>query len=105
MILELRTYTADSDKVQVWLDNYEKHGLPVQLRVLGRLVGFFTNVAGEPTQLVHMWAYDSLADRAARRSALANDPEWQLYLRNRPPSLSASQEIKILTPTAFSPLK
>src|SRR6202163_4331806 len=41
MILEVRTYTAYPGKAAQWLDYYEKHGLPVQQKYLGGLIGFF----------------------------------------------------------------
>jgi hypothetical protein len=105
MILEVRTYTTHPGKVNQWLEYYEKNGLPVQKRLLGRLVGFFTSDIGTLNQIVHMWAYDSLADREARRGSLPKDPEWQAYLKNQPQGVLLAQETKILVPTSFSPLK
>jgi|SRR5665213_1845411 hypothetical protein len=105
MILEVRTYTTNPGKVRDWLEYYEKNGLPVQTRVLGRLIGFFTSELGTLNQVVHMWAYESLADREQRRGALLKEAEWQAYLRNNPPGLLLRQETQILVPTAFSPLK
>jgi hypothetical protein len=105
MIVEMRTYTTQPGRSRDWLDYYEKNGLAVQKRILGRLVGFFTTDLGPLNQIIHLWAYESLADREERRGALANDPAWQAYLKNYPPGLLAAQETKILVPTAFSPLK
>ncbi len=105
MIVEMRTYTTNPGKARDWLEYYEKNGLPVQKRVLGRLVGFFTTELGPLNQIVHLWAYELLADREQRRAALMKEPEWQAYLKNNPPGLLAAQETKILVPTAFSPLK
>ena len=106
MILEVRTYTTHPGKTAQWLEHYEKHGLAVQQKYLGGLVGFFTCEIGMLNRIVHMWKYGSLADREARRGAMAKDPEWQAYLKNGPqPSPLISQESQILTPTAFSPMK
>jgi NIPSNAP len=106
MILEIRTYTVQPGKAQQWLDYYEKHGLPVQQKHLGGLVGFFTGEIGTLNQIVHLWKYESLADREARRAAMAKDPAWQSYLKDQPqPSPLVAQECRILTPTAFSPMK
>lgn len=107
MILEVRTYTAQTGGGTArWLDYYEKNGLPAQKRHLGGLVGFFTTEIGPLNQIIHMWRYDSLADREAKRAALAQDPEWQAFLKNGPqPSPLITQETKILVPTAFSPMK
>ena len=105
MILEIRTYIANVGKAPAWLDYYEKNGLPVQKRILGNLIGFFTCEIGELNKIVHLWAFELLADRAARRAAMAKEPEWHAFLKNSPPGLLISQETQILTPTAFSPLK
>jgi len=43
--------------------------LPVQQKFLGGLVGFFTCEIGTLNRIVHMWKYESLADREARRAA------------------------------------
>ena len=55
-------------------------------------------------QIVFMWAYDSLADREQRRSAMSADPAWIKYI-GEVWSMDAlqSQEIKILRPASFSP--
>jgi hypothetical protein len=104
VIVELRTYTIQPTKMKEWLDNYEQLGLPTQLRMLGKLIGFFTTEIGPLNQVTHLWAYDSLADREARRAAMMKDPEWERYRKSIPPIVLA-QECKILNPTSFSPLK
>ena len=54
MILEVRTYTAHPGKAAQWLEYYEKHGLPVQQKHLGGLVGFFTCEIGTLNRIVHL---------------------------------------------------
>jgi hypothetical protein len=104
MIVELRTYTIQPGKTKQWLDHYEKAGLPLQLRYLGKLIGFFSGEIGTINQVKHLWAFDSLADREARRAALRQDPDWQKYLDDTPP-VALAQTSEILIPTSFSPLK
>jgi hypothetical protein len=54
--------------------------------------------------VVHLWAYQSQADREARRDALYADPAWQDYLREiLATDFLVSWENKLLTPTWFSP--
>ena len=54
--------------------------------------------------MVHLWAYQSQADREARRDALYADPAWQDYLREvMAMDFLVSWENKLLTPTWFSP--
>ncbi len=104
MIVELRTYHIQPGKLQIWLDHYEKCGLQLQLDYLGQLVGFFVGEIGTINQVKHLWAYDSLAERERRRTALFADPKWQEY-RNSIPPLVLAQNSEILKPTSFSPLK
>jgi hypothetical protein len=105
MIVEIRTYTMHPGKTGAWLDYYEKNGLPIQQEMLGKLVFFGTTEIGPLNQVVHIWAYASLADREQRRGAMAKDPRWHNYLKNQTPGLLLAQESKILNPASFSPLK
>jgi hypothetical protein len=102
MIVDHRTYTVAHGRMKEYLEQYERLGLPVQLRHLGRLIGFFVSDIGPLNQVVHLWAYDSIADREARRARMAEDPEWQAYLKVNA-GMFVQQEIKILKPTRFSP--
>jgi NIPSNAP len=54
--------------------------------------------------VVHLWAYQSQADREARRGALYANPAWQDYVREvMAMDFLVSCENKLLTPTWFSP--
>ena len=106
MIIDHRTYTLHPLKLPKWLKLYEQSGLPVQLKHLGHLIGFFTSEIGPLNQVVHLWQFEDLADRARRRAAMAEDPDWHEFLRrNEELGALQHQENKILLPTAFSPLK
>ena len=51
---------------------------------------------------VHIWQYESAADRAAKRARLKADPEWQEYLKKSADAgYLVSQVNKLLTPTGF----
>lgn len=104
MIVEQRTYTIQVGKMNVYREHYEKNGLPVQQRVLGNFLGFFTSDIGELNQSVALWGYESLADREARRAVLAKDPEWLEYLKASP-GVILRQENRILLPATFSPIR
>ena len=54
--------------------------------------------------MVHLWGYDSLAERERRRAALAADPDWLAYLKQSP-DIVVEMESRILVPAAFSPLR
>ena len=104
MIVEERIYTLYPGKVPEYMKHYETEGLAVQIRHLPRMVGYFTTEIGPLNQVIHMWGYDSLDQRAERRAALGADPAWQAYVAKIRP-LIITQESKILLPMPWSPIK
>ena len=102
MIVEERIYIALPGKMMEYVGMYQAEGLAIQRPILGNLVGYFTSEIGTLNQIVHMWAYEDMADRAARRATLLSDPRWKAYSAKVTPLL-LSQENRILIPTAFSP--
>lgn len=103
MIYEMRTYRMKVGSVPAYLKLVEEEGIAVQRGHLGRLVGYFSSEIGSLNEIVHVWAYEDLADRAARRARLAADPRWQDFLP-KIQALIETMENKILVPAAFSPL-
>ena len=104
MIVEQRIYTLHPGKVPEMVRLYGEEGLALQQRHLGKFIGYFTTESGNLNQVVFMWGFDSLDDRAARRDRMAKDPDWQRYLQKVVPLL-VSQENRILTPAPFSPIR
>lgn len=96
MIVDHRTYAIKPGKLNEYLKAYETEALPLQLKYLGHCVGWYvSNDIGPLNQVVHMWAYQSLADREARRGKLAADPAWPKFLEKATPFVD-SMENKIL---------
>ena len=104
MIVEERCYTLKPGTVHVLYKDYEARGLKVQTRILGNLIGYFHTEIGELNQIVHLWGYDSLAERERRRALLAADPEWLDYLVQSP-DVIVRMESRILVPAPFSPIR
>jgi hypothetical protein len=101
MIVDHRTYKIRLGKLADYLKLYEAEGLPLQLKHLGHCVGWYvSNDIGPLSQVVHMWAYKDLADREARRNALAAEPGWKQFLDKALPMLD-SMENKILRPAPY----
>jgi hypothetical protein len=101
MIIDHRTYWVKPGKVNDYLTLYQTEALPLQLKYLGHCVGWYvSNDIGPLSQLVHMWAYEDLADREARRAKLAADPAWPPFLERALPLLDR-MENKILRPVPF----
>ena len=100
MLVEQRTYTTQPGKVREYLALYEAEGLPLQRRLLGRLVGSYRSEFGALNQVIHLWAYTDLNEREQRRAAMLADPDFQAYVRKMLPLL-VSQESRILVPAPF----
>src|ERR1700728_1108632 len=79
MIFDHRTYTIKPNRLAKFLDTYERRALPLQRKYLGEPYGFFVSHIGPLSRVVHLWQYESLADRELRRDAMEADPEWKLY--------------------------
>lgn len=104
MIVEQRTYTLHPGKVAEMVRLYGSEGLALQQKHLGRFLGYFTSETGNLNQVVFLWGFDSVDDRAARRARMAQDPAWQAYLQKVLP-LIVTQENRLLAPTDFSPIR
>jgi NIPSNAP len=105
VIVDLRTYTVVPGRLKAFLEMYETEGLPIQLRHLGKPIGYFTTEIGTQNQVVHMWGYESMADREKRRAAMEADPAWSAYRQKSAASGNLQyQENKILKSVSFSPL-
>jgi hypothetical protein len=106
MIVDLRIYTCKPNRMNDFVKMYEEFAWPLQQKYLGRCLGWYTTVEGPLNRVVHMWGYDSQADREQRRNALAADPAWQNYLdASLKRDLLVTMENRILKPTSFSPVQ
>lgn len=85
-----------------WLALYRTERLPLQKEFIGELIGFFTTGIGDISQIVHIWAYDSLDDRLERRDRMATDTRWQEFGRKiKSLNVLAGMESRIMRPTDF----
>jgi len=104
MIVDLRIYTCKPGRMGEFVALYEKLAWPLQKKYLGKCLGWYTTVDGAQNRVVHLWAYDSQADREARRKQMAADPEWGAYLKAvAEADVLLDMENRFLTPTGFSP--
>lgn len=100
MLVEERTYTTLPGKWREYLALFEAEGLAIQHRILGRMVGYYTSEIGGLNQIVHLWAYRDLNERAERRAVLLADPGFKAYVAKMLPLLQ-KQETRILRPAPF----
>jgi hypothetical protein len=103
MIVEQRTYVVKAGRTADFLAAVETLGLPVMRPLLGGLIGYFVTEIGALDEVVHLWAYESLDDRARRRQALAAHPGWPVFTAAVQP-LFERMESRILSPASFTPL-
>lgn len=103
MLIDHRTYTVKAGTVQAHLDIYEQYGLATQTKHLGQPLAYMFTESGELNTIVHIWVYDSAADREKKRAAMLADPDWKLYQqKNREAGYLVSQVTKLMTPAKFS---
>lgn len=102
MLVELRIYTYHPGRLQPLLPVIEREVMPIQLRHLGRLLGYYVSDSGTLNQTTQVWAFEDAGDRERRRAALAADPEWQAVAARLVDAVQ-SQESRLLKPTSFSP--
>ena len=79
MYVEQRTYTLVPGGTAEYVRIYQEQGQPVQEKHLGSMLGCFTREVGELNQLVYLWPFSSLDERARRRAALMADADFAAF--------------------------
>lgn len=102
MIVEERIYTLHPGKVPDYMRLYEEEGFAIQQPILGNLVGWYVTDFGPQNQIVHLWGYDSYAERDRRRAELYRSEAWRAFLAKIRPMI-LRQENKTLLPAPWSP--
>jgi hypothetical protein len=102
MLFDVRTYICQPGTVGLHLALYEKEGFPVQCRHLGKPLLYGITEVGPLNSYVHIWVFASAQDRADRRQAMQQDPEWVAYLKHsREAGYLLSQENRLVVPASF----
>ncbi|HXH83173.1 MAG TPA: NIPSNAP family protein [Candidatus Tectomicrobia bacterium] len=101
-IYELRWYRTQVGKAAEWIGLF-KGILPTREKYMRR-VGVWTSEIGSLNEVVHMWVFKSLDERAAQRAKMAQDPEWQKFLAAST-SLLVHMQATILNPSPHSPMR
>ena len=101
-VYELRTYRTPVGRAGEWLGHF-KAIMPVREKY-SKNVGLWQTEMGALNEVVHLWAYHDLNDRAAVRAKVMQDPEWQAFLGKATPILFEMKSI-ILNPSPHSPMK
>jgi hypothetical protein len=104
LIVEERSYHVYTGKLAEVVRLYAEEGTAVQQEILGNLVGAFTVDVGDVSTIVHLWGYDSYAERERRRALLQADERWKAFLAKLQP-LIHTQRTRMLLPTSYSPVR
>jgi hypothetical protein len=104
LIVEERSYHVFTGKLPEVVRLYAEEGTAVQQEILGNLVGAFTVDVGDVSTIVHLWGYDSYAERERRRAVLQADDRWKAFLAKIQP-LIHTQKTRMLLPTPYSPVR
>jgi hypothetical protein len=104
MIYNVRTYTVQPRLMKKYVGMFESMALPAAKRLGMRLIGYFISQNGALNQVVHIWAYESLAEYETIRAARDEDADWEHFLDSTV-GLLVAQEDKFMRPASFSPLQ
>ncbi|MDP3767901.1 MAG: NIPSNAP family protein [Dehalococcoidia bacterium] len=101
-LYELRWYRAQPGKLGEWI-NLFKGIMPVREKY-SKNVGLWQTEIAQLNEVVHLWAYRDLNERAAVRAKMMPEPEWQKFLAASAPLLLDMKSV-ILNPTGVSPMR
>ena len=101
-VYELRWYRANVGSAGEWLGHF-KNVMPTREKYMRR-VGLWQTDIAQLNEVVHMWVYRDLNERAEARAKLGQDPEWQAFLAKSVPLLAHMQAI-VLMPAPFSAMR
>jgi hypothetical protein len=104
MLIEMRQYLLETGSIPAFYKIYQELGLPVQAPILGNLLMAMHTEIGPLNSFIHLWGYESYADRDKRRAELAAHPEWPKYLKEALPLLKQMQN-KVCIAAPFSQIK
>jgi hypothetical protein len=98
MIHELRIYTAKPGTVGHMAKNSGEIGRAIRGDNYGKLEGYWVAEIGQLNQVLHLWSYSDLNERARLRAEFAKNERWNKeYLPTIRPILMR-QDIRLMNP-------
>ncbi|MGZ0188063.1 MAG: NIPSNAP family protein [Alphaproteobacteria bacterium] len=76
MIYELRTYTLKPGTAPIVAKNSGTVARDIRGDEYGKLEGYWLTEIGPLNQVMHLWSYADLNDRAEKRAALSQNSRW-----------------------------
>ena len=96
MIYELRTYTLKQGSVPEVAKTAGTVGRDIRKDDYGKLEGYWVTEIGPLNQVMHLWSYKDLNERARLRAELGKNPRWNSeYVPLIRPNL-VRQDIRLL---------
>ena len=103
MIYDVRIYDLKQGKVQEYMKAVREVGLPIRKAHGVKLAGWYHTLIGPITQVIHIWAYESLAHLETAKSEVEADPRWAgEYLPRVQPLLDRARD-QIMMAADFAP--
>jgi hypothetical protein len=99
-----RTYTIAYTQVPNYVEVTKALAKPIIDDAGWQLIGYFSSITGKINQVVHLWYWDSHADREERQAKAVADPRWALYQAGNGHRV-IDQQNRYLVPTSFSTVK
>ncbi len=99
---ELRMYRFNPGTAGAWAQRY-RDIMPVREKY-SRNIGLWTGEAPQPNEVLHMWNYQSLGERAKARGDLFKDPDWLAFVAKGAGAIVEMNNV-LLLPTDYSPTK
>jgi len=103
MIYDVRTYDLKMGKVQDYMDAVREVALPLRKENGINLAGWFYTIIGPITQVIHIWAYESLAHMEEAKAKVEDDPRWTGEYLPRVQPLIATARDQIMKAADFAP--
>ncbi|HSE93040.1 MAG TPA: NIPSNAP family protein [Methylomirabilota bacterium] len=100
-VYELRWYRTQTGRSGEWLELF-KAVMPAREKYMRR-VGLWQTDLGPLNEVVHLWVFRDLNERAEARARLGQDPAWQKFVAASAPLL-AHMQAAVLIPTPASPM-
>jgi hypothetical protein len=96
MIYELRTYTFKPGAIGEMVKAASTVSLDIRGDEYGKLEGYWSTEIGPLNQVMHLWSYRDLNERARLRAELAKNPRWQSEYLPLIHPLLMRQDIRLL---------
>ncbi len=103
MIYDVRTYDLKHGKVNEYMDAVREIALPLRQSYGVELAGWFYTIIGPITQVIHIWAYKSLAHMEEIKAKVDSDPRWTGEYLPRVQPLLVNARDQIMKAADFAP--